>query len=740
MDRLYHTTVEPVLLQERQQGSGGAAAAAEDLASTLHRVPKLDLHCHLNGSVSMPLLAHLERLLVHDGVPVSGLDEGDGGEKAGDAAAAHILFFNSLEKRKQNVLAASLANTTDGAAAATPTERMHHCFAVFDAIYKVMTNLPFTRLAVQDVLFTSAEENIFLVELRTSMRDGLRRTFRRGAADEEVTKQMYVDAVIETVEQILAGGVVDFKTGELLSADASAQVLAWGAAAFETQECTALAEAGEQATAAQWWQLYERIYGGLLQPPSEAPGVRERRLYFIHHIHRNLSERMHVRLLLSVNRGAAAAAAWEAAQLTVQTQKRQVAEFHSWCAAHMRGRNGEEAGRNATGRHSSPAGSPAEASSSSSMLERQLRQKCWVTGMDLSGNCYKGLYAELEPALAAARKGEAAMPDSSGSRTGCSGAHTTCSITIHAGEKEDPQELHQMVLFAPERWGHLVFTDTANLSAILAAHQGIELCLTSNLLTGGHSHVVDHHLGDLLQLWEALPESRQRCVGGGGGAEGGSSFPCYTATEAVRLAHRQARAMRRCGDLTAVAEPTATADVGSGDAANTYVLPNISFHTDDRGTFGTTLSKELHLASQHPAIGQLCERLTAAANGVTNGDAGAETPFRAAFAQFFWMLERLTVAQVFDLPLPVQLIAAAFCDTYSCVSQAGATYNESLLGVLQGSEAFDWRDWTSFVRLCNSVAASPLEEKAAPTAIPLPSQLSRWEWTWLTKCFDRYYD
>ncbi|KAG5484220.1 hypothetical protein CUR178_07376 [Leishmania enriettii] len=727
MDRLYHTTVKPVLLQERQQRRGEAIAA--DLASALHRVPKLDLHCHLNGSVSVPLLAHLERLLIHDGVPVSGWDGGDAGGKAGDDVVRH--FFSSLEKRSQNVLAASLVDKDDGAAAATPAERMHYCFAVFDAIYKVMTNLAFTRLAVQDMLFTSAEENIFVMEIRTSMRDGLRRTFRRGADDEEVTKQMYVDTVIETVEHILSGGLVDFTTGELLSAEASAQVLVWGA-----QKGAALDEAGEEVAAAQWWQLYERVYGSLLQPPSKSLCGQEHRRYFIDHIFRNLAERMHVRLLLSINRGAAAAAAWEAAQLTTRTQQRQIVEFHSWCAAHMRDRSGEGSGRDATDFHPPSPASLADASSSSSALDRRLRRTCWVTGMDLSGNCYKGTYAELEPALAAARKGGAAVPESNGTRTGCCDTRATASITLHAGEKGDPQELYKMVLFAPERWGHLVFTDTANLSAILAAQQGIELCLTSNLLTGGHSHVVDHHLGDLLQLWESMPESRQRC---GGGAEGGSSSACYTATEAVRLAHRQARAMRRGGDPTAAAEPS-TADDGSSDTATTYVLPNISFHTDDRGTFGTTLSKELHMASQHPAIGQLCNRLTAVAAGATNGDAAAEAPSEATFVHFFWLLERLTVAQVFELPLPVQLLAAAFYDSYSCVPQSAAACEDSVLGVLQGVETGNWRDWPSFVLLCNSVAAPPVGATAAPSAISLPSQLSRWEWRWLTKCFDRYYD
>ncbi|GET86548.1 hypothetical protein, conserved [Leishmania tarentolae] len=725
MDRHYRTTVEPVLLRERRWCGEGAETA--DLASVLHRVPKVDFHCHLNGSVSASLLAHLERLLNHGSASVSGPD-GDSGEATNDEAG-HILFFNSQEKRRQNVPTVTPTDSTDGTAVgATPAERMQYCFTVFDAIYKVMTSLAFTRLAVQDILFTSAEENIFAMEIRTSMRDGMRRTFRRGVADEEVTKMMYVDTVIETVEHLLAGGLVDFATGELLTAQESAQVLAWGAASVK-QEGVSEDEPGEQPPAAQWWQLYERIYCSLLKPPFGSSCLQKRRQHFLEHIFKNLTERMHVRLLLSINRGAAVAAAWEAAQITTKTQQRQIMEFHSWCTAHMRDHNGEEAEQDITDNDSpSPECPTGLAPSPSSCLHRRLRQTCWITGVDLSGNCYKGKYAALEPALASARKGEA---EEGGG--GSSSIRVTASITVHAGEKRDVQELHEMVLFAPERWGHLVFTDPENLSTILAAQQGIELCLTSNILTGGHSHVADHHLGDLLQLWESMPESRRHCAGD---AEGRCAFPCYAATEAVRLAHRQARAMRRCGALTRVAEPPATANADSDDAASTFVLPNISFHTDDRGVFGTTLSKELCLASQHPGIRQLCSRLTASAEGVADGDAAAETPSIEALAHFFWLLERLSLVQLFELPLPVQLLAAAFYEPHSCVSKLVAAHEEvCVLDVVQEAEPGDWRNWASFVRMCNKVSASPVEATAT-----LPSQLSRWEWAWLTKCFDCYYD
>ncbi|KAG5510316.1 hypothetical protein JKF63_07644 [Porcisia hertigi] len=733
MVRLYHTTVEPMLPRARQQSGEGTAAV--DLASALHFLPKLDFHCHLNGSVSAPLLAHMERLLIHGSAPVSGLGEINGGSAD---EATHILFFNSQEKRMENVLTLSLADTTDSAAAAIPAQRMHHCFTVFDAIYKVMTNLAFTRLAVQDMLFTSAEENIFVMEIRTSMREGLQRTFLNDTANQPVTKQMYVDTVIETVEHILSGGLVDLATGELLSAEASAHILAWGAAPV-TQGSALSGEGGEQAAAAaaaaaQWWQLYERIYRNLLQPPSvAAPCDQKRRRYFLDHIFTNMRERMHVRLLLSINRADTLEAAREAAQITTRTQQRQTMEFHSWCVAHTRDRVDEKTGRGAAHSHPASPGSLADVSASfSPLLNRRLRQTCWVTGMDLSGNCYKGTYAELEPALAAARRGETAVQDGDDS-TGSSGIRVTASITTHAGEKEDPRELREMVRFAPDRWGHLVFTDTENLSAILAAHQGIELCLTSNLLTGGYSQVVDHHLGDLLRLWESMPESRQRR---GGRAESGTSFSCYAETEAHRLAHRQARATRRFGTRISVAEPTRTGDADDdSDVDRTFVLPNISFHTDDRGVFGTTLSKELHLASQHPAIAQLCRRLVASAGGVTSGDAAAEAPSTAALAHLFWLLERLSVAQVFELPLPVQLLAAALGDRDPCALDSTPVSDDSLLSVLLESETCDWRDWASFTRLCNSVADSSLEL----TSTPLPSRLSRWEWAWLTKCFDDYY-
>ncbi|KAK7194618.1 hypothetical protein NESM_000380400 [Novymonas esmeraldas] len=700
MDELYRSSVAPTLMggpDRRSLDPTAAAAEAPLLPDVLHRVPKLDFHCHLNGSVSAPLLAHLERLLHHH--------DGSSGATWQDAEdAGRLLFFNSQEKRVQNVL-----QMKDGGAAATPQALMHHCFGVFDAIYAVLTNLAFTRLAVQDVLFTAAEENMFLMEIRTSMRDGLRATFPRPhdhatTADEaEVTKRMYVDTVVQTVEHLLSGGLVDFASGELLSAAASARVL-------DDDD-----DAERDTAEGRWWRTYDRVYGNLLHPGHAASTAEARRCDFTHRIMATMTQRMHVRLILSVNRGASVAAAEQAAQLITHTQRRQVKEFHAWCSEHVRDHDDVARVR---------------------LLDR-LRRTCWVTGADFSGNCYKGTYAELEPALAAARSGGGGGGGGEGEAAEEVIA-VTAGVTMHAGEKQDPHELHAMVQFAPERWGHLVFTDTANLSAILAAQQGIELCLTSNLLTGGHADVADHHLGDLLTLWSSMPESRTSSAVAAADAEAKGCSPCYAATEAARLAHRLTQAAWRSsrsssssgsGGVTATpaAPRRVQTDAAETSAAGVFVLPNISFHTDDRGVFGTSLSNELHLATQHRAIAELCARLTPHTAGTGAGAATAAAPSTADLVYLLWQLERLSLTQVFELPVPVQLLAAALADPTELIAAGGREARDAL----EGAQPHDWRQWTSFVRLCNSSAASP-------ATATLPERLSRWEWAWLTQSFDHF--
>ncbi|KPI87596.1 hypothetical protein ABL78_3305 [Leptomonas seymouri] len=743
MQQFFKQHVQSSILQQQQQSpsrqldpqSNAVEGSPARLLEALRRIPKTDLHCHLNGSITSSLLAHMERLLLqaHRRAHTGGASNSAKdltSPTAEEAEEGHTLFFNTQEKRMRNVLASptseDAASALPGASPShsSPKDRMNYCFTVFDAIYKIMTSLAFTRLAVQDMLLCSAAESILVMEIRTSLRNGLVHTFRHSdaateaaeSADTTVSKQMYVDTIIETVEHVLSGGLVDLESGELLSMEASAAILAH-------PQCAVDEELGERTdqdvtaagAVARWWRAYDRVYSSLftaesLPEPSPSPPAppvvrgstdpHSHRLLLTNVAHPNLVYRTHIRLLLSINRAAAEDAAWEVARLTTRTQQRQIRQFHTWCCS-------------------------AEATNPERVL-RKLRQTCWVTGVDLSGNCYKGHYATFNAALAAARSGSApaAKRDAASLAAAADVIATTASVTLHGGEKQDIEELSAMVAFSPERWGHLVFTDDDNLSRILAAQQGIELCLTSNLLTSGHADVAEHHLGHLLELWDSMPQSRRAAAD-----EDGSLSPfakCFEATEAARLAARAVLAERHSGEGPAFGFANTFQSGKRATESDTdsscYVLPNISFHTDDRGVFGTTLSNELLLASQHPAVQRLCHRLT-----------GVEAISVTAFAEFFWLFERLSLTQVFSLPLPVQLLGALrLMDGQEASSEAhwsAASLASALNSVLAQK---DWRDWATFVQVCAAVSRKE-------TATGLASQLSCWEYMWLGREFDRYY-
>ena len=97
-----------------------------------------------------------------------------------------------------------------------------------------------------------------------------------------------------------------------------------------------------------------------------------------------------------------------------------------------------------------------------------------VVGIDFSGNCYKGTWDEFLPMLQQAR--------TAGLKT-----------TIHAGEKDDFEELSKMLDFSPDRIGHFVFTDKAAEQRVRDAKIPIEMCITSNLITA-HWHPSEHHI------------------------------------------------------------------------------------------------------------------------------------------------------------------------------------------------------------------------------------------------------
>nr|CCC92177.1 conserved hypothetical protein [Trypanosoma congolense IL3000] len=601
-------------------------------------IPKVDLHCHLNGSISPGLLSHMER--IQRGAGLTGDVVADVATAPEDGTVVHCpLNLRGGEGELKQIN--------------SPAERMKYCFSIFDNVYKLMKNIAFTRMAVQDLLLYSAADNIVLLEIRTSLREELYTTAAAAACSieaERVSKRSYVEVVITTVEHVLSGGLVDLNTGELVLRDSVASP--------------------------ERWALYRKVYGPLLSKVSsgaseQAPATEtEQWNELLHHLH----HRMHVRLLVSINRGGDAAAAHEAVAIAEQLQQEQLHRFlvNERTACKQR-QTASESGKLATCITDSQSWDTA-------------RRICWITGIDFSGHCSKGSFRSFVSALNRARE--------ACSNGGGSLSHRSLGVTLHAAEKPDAEELAEMVEFAPDRWGHLVFSDPTNLAIIARRHDPIELCITSNFLTGGYDSMEKHHISSIISV--------HQCQQVGGSRKDGSSecrvedtAPRYAdlLVDDVQLAKsmhcRVRRRLRRWGRGEGGEEIYGTS------------LANVSFHTDDRGVFETTMAQELQLLLQHPTM------------RTNDSDLIVHT-------KVLWALQRLALVHAFELPLELLFYL-------SCVLR-------------EGGEDGDGRD----CKVCHCCSCGKchnivhVQEMTAQLSSTAYASLSCKELEWLLENFDAH--
>ncbi|KAJ1292263.1 hypothetical protein BS78_02G378600 [Paspalum vaginatum] len=115
-----------------------------------------------------------------------------------------------------------------------------------------------------------------------------------------------------------------------------------------------------------------------------------------------------------------------------------------------------------------------------------------VIGIDLSGNPVVGEWETYLPALQHAK--ELGIP-----------------ITIHCGEVANKKEIQAVLDFCPQRLGHVCCLNDIEWKKLKSLMIPVEICLTSNVMTGGAPSLELHHFADLYNARHPLSLCTDDC-------------------------------------------------------------------------------------------------------------------------------------------------------------------------------------------------------------------------------------
>ncbi|CAN6206362.1 unnamed protein product [Urochloa humidicola] len=115
-----------------------------------------------------------------------------------------------------------------------------------------------------------------------------------------------------------------------------------------------------------------------------------------------------------------------------------------------------------------------------------------VIGIDLSGNPVVGEWETYLPALQHAK--ELGIP-----------------ITIHCGEVANRKEIQAVLDFCPQRLGHVCCLNDVEWKKLKSLMIPVEICLTSNVMTGGAPSLELHHFADLYNAKHPLSLCTDDC-------------------------------------------------------------------------------------------------------------------------------------------------------------------------------------------------------------------------------------
>lgn len=138
----------------------------------------------------------------------------------------------------------------------------------------------------------------------------------------------------------------------------------------------------------------------------------------------------------------------------------------------------------------------SDASETLSLLQGLLksdneRLRGLIVGIELSGNPHKGQWSDFEPILEHART-KLGMP-----------------VSLHFGEVDNEKECLEMLDFKPDRIGHAVVLSEKVVQRLITQRPkiGVEVCLTSNLLTNAVETVEKHPV-----VTKLIPHCHPFCI------------------------------------------------------------------------------------------------------------------------------------------------------------------------------------------------------------------------------------
>jgi adenosine deaminase len=350
------------------------ASVAEEVVLQTSVLPKFELHAHINGSIPLHVLKRFAE------------EDAENEIQNNNNNISSTSFEQEKSASKKLIDDINVFMTPLGPDA-SPSERMAHCFKVFDVVYKLVQTRQRLCEATRAVVRAFIEDGCIYIELRTTP---------KSFAKDGTTDDQYISCVLEAIHDEL----------KLHNGDDGDDDDAVGATADNSDNSK--------------------------QQQQSRP--RRRR-----------GPKVRCNLLLSINRRIPVEAAQRVIDLAILFREKQ-----RFLLEHGAG----------DGKKNFNVAS--------------------VVGIDFCGDCYDRTFQEFLPAIERAKK--SGFP-----------------VTIHMGEKQDDEEVTQMLSAGPARVGHCVFISERAAQILRMRQIPLEICITSNMMTGGLAKPSDHHISNWMK-------------------------------------------------------------------------------------------------------------------------------------------------------------------------------------------------------------------------------------------------